>query len=125
MATKNKRQRAIKRADRWFSIYIRNKYGGRGCYTCGAVHRQMQCGHYISRGNHRIRWEEDNARPQCALCNLFRGGSVEDFRTRLVDEIGEERIEALNSIRTEKIPTEEIERLAKHWHEKCKENGYV
>ena len=115
----------MKRADRWFSIYIRNKYGGRGCYTCGATQRQMQCGHYLSRGLHNIRWEEDNARPQCALCNMFHGGSIEDFRTRLVEEIGEERIAELNRIAREKISTDRIEELATYWREKCKELGYV
>lgn len=56
--------------DTYFSQYIRNKYSVNGictCYTCGKKLpiKQMQNGHFISRGYLVTRWNENNCRPQC------------------------------------------------------------
>lgn len=61
----------------------------------------MQNGHYVSRSVKVLRWDEDNARPQCFGCNIMHGGRPIDFRINLIAEIGEDRVKQLESRRKE------------------------
>ena len=61
-------------ADKLFSEYIRKKNAKNGkvqCVTCGVWLdiREIQCGHFISRDKFAVRYDEDNAAPQCPVCN--------------------------------------------------------
>ena len=91
----------VKKLDQVFSIYIRKKYsdtfGMTTCYTCGklAHYKDMQNGHYISRGHMATRWDESNCRPQCVGCNVFKNGNYVEYAHRLLQEIGEEGLNAL------------------------------
>jgi len=69
------------------------------CYTCGAPHpvSEIDAGHYISRRFYATRYELDNIRPQCQGCNKYRGGEPMKFRSRLVADIGEERVKRLEA----------------------------
>lgn len=58
----------------------------------------MQCGHYITRSAKYVRWELDNLRPQCFVCNMRNQGMSHIFRERLVKELGEERIVELEQL---------------------------
>jgi hypothetical protein len=96
----------IKKLDKVFSLYIRHKYAKDGmvrCYTCTAMKppKEMQCGHFISRSYYILRWEEDNARPQCASCNLYHQGQQYEFGRRLEKEIGIGRIEQMMEIKNQ------------------------
>lgn len=89
-----------KELDRVFSLYIRNKYAEDGyvqCYTCGATKliKEIQCGHFVSRGNLATRFDEKNCRPQCAGCNVFGGGRVSTFAVKLEQECGEGTVSRL------------------------------
>lgn len=95
-----------KELDKWFSLYIRNKYAKNGmctCYTCGAVKdiKHIQNGHFVSRSYLATRFDEDNCRPQCVGCNLFGGGKPFEFEERLKKEIGEEKVEAMKRRRND------------------------
>ena len=90
--------------DAVFSQYIRNKYSVNGictCYTCGKKLpiKQMQNGHFISRGYLITRWNENNCRPQCAGCNIFGGGKPLDFEDHLKEELGDELVEEMKKSR--------------------------
>lgn len=91
----------VKKLDTAFSIYIRQKYsdhfGMTSCYTCGVRkhYKDMQNGHYISRGHMATRWDEENCRVQDAACNVFRNGNYVEYSHRLLKEIGEEGLDAL------------------------------
>ena len=98
-------QKAIDRADEWFSRYVRligaKRFGDviyAECYTCGGFFniKKMDCGHYIGRGHHTVRWEVNNARPQCTKCNCYQGGKHFEFEQRLLKEIG---IESVNELK--------------------------
>lgn len=92
------RTKLIQEADKAVSLYVRQKYanddGMVKCYTCGHfVHwKKIHCGHYISRYYKYTRWELDNLRPQCMMCNLWKKGDAFTFRANLVDELGESRV---------------------------------
>jgi hypothetical protein len=102
MADLNKKtyQQLINLLDKEVSIYVRNKAAVNGwcfCYTCGTPYpvSEIDAGHYISRRYYATRYELDNIRPQCSGCNKFRGGEPIKFRSRLVADLGEERVKQL------------------------------
>ena len=67
-----------KKADRLFSLYIRQKYSdNNGIATCVSCwkkdhYKNMHNAHFIERWCMKRRWEEDNCRPSCISCNSFR-----------------------------------------------------
>ena len=90
----------IKKLDTLFSKYIRIKFSKNGyceCYTCGRQYEiaKIQCGHFWSRKHQSVRWNEDNARPQCYGCNVGSYGRQYEFGLKLEAEIGTERFEEL------------------------------
>lgn len=108
MAKKKKRKRLtplpalIRKADRVFSLFIRNRDAvelqGR-CCTCNAP--GSQCGHYIKRGWHKLRWNPKNAALQCPRCNHFLDGNQDEFAVFLVNKYG---IDILNELHAQKFP---------------------
>ena len=69
-----------KKLDAIFSKYIRLKQADhRGyvtCVTCGKDdhYKNMQCGHFVSRGKLATRYDETNCNVQCVGCNMFKAG---------------------------------------------------
>lgn len=110
-AVKNDRNASKKnlmdRADMWFSRFIRinNLYTISQnepiakCYTCGKISasRYLECGHWQRRGYKSIRYDPNNARPQCKKCNYYRSGVPEVFEINLIKEIGEDKVLELKS----------------------------
>ena len=78
-----------KQADKVFSLYIRNRDGGR-CYTCGAVKpiNEMQNGHYVTRGCNQLRYNERNCHCQCVGCNIFKSGNMPEYAVALIKQYG-------------------------------------
>ncbi len=78
------RSGALRRADRWFSKYIRLRDASPGgeveCITCGKKShwRRAHAGHFVSRRKMSTRFEEHNASAQCPRCNLW--GAGEQYR---------------------------------------------
>lgn len=72
---------AKKKADRYFSEYIRKRdtaHNGYGkCITCGQFkpYEKLDCGHFISRRFEATRYDEKNANVQCQKCNRFENGN--------------------------------------------------
>ena len=104
---KTEKQKARDRADQWFSRYIRLKnamdYGGTivtKCYTCNKTYKvkDLDCGHYINREHISVRFNENNARPQCTYCNRYRSGKHFDFGVKLAKEIGAEEFDNLRQL---------------------------
>lgn len=71
---------AMKKADRYFSEYIRlrdaNSAGVVSCITCGQIVPYSECdaGHFIDRSAKNTRYNEQNVNGQCQRCNRFLGG---------------------------------------------------
>ena len=91
----------VKALDKLFSLFVRlsgaDKEGLVRCYTCPYVAhwKKIHAGHYISRWYKRTRWDENNVRPQCFSCNIWRKGNAVVFRHNLVDELGRELVEQM------------------------------
>lgn len=111
MPKKNKKtkKQLIKEADDAFSEYMRLKNsdwrGNVACYTCGAVKYWqkdgMQNGHFIKRDRMSLRYSEDNCRPQCVGCNIFRNGNYIEFTLRMIRDIGIDGVDELKRIGNE------------------------
>lgn len=98
---KSPRKKAIDDLDKVFSLYIRKRdmiSGWVQCFTCGALKpiEEMQCGHYVSRSHHSLRWDERNCHAQCVGCNIFKKGNMDEYAVRLVAMYGHSILEELN-----------------------------
>ena len=76
---KRSRKAIVKQLDTVFSQYIRRRDSQDdmcSCSTCGVVKpiKQMQAGHFMSRGKYSTRWDETNVHAQCAGCNMWKQG---------------------------------------------------
>ena len=82
--------------NRWI-VHVRDK--DRPCISCGRHHEgQWHAGHYLSRGaapQHAL--NPLNVWKQCAPCNTYLHGNQAAYRIRLVELIGLEKVEALES----------------------------
>lgn len=78
MKNKSDRSKAQAKADKYFSIFIRQRDSENGlarCVTCGKVISDPDCGHFISRRFQATRYDEQNAHAQCKRCNRFQNGN--------------------------------------------------
>lgn len=86
------RQSLINDLDFVFSRYIRIKEatsnGLVSCYTCDKIDswKNMQCGHFIKRGETLLRWDTRNAKCQCPECNVSLYGNIDVYEDRLDKE---------------------------------------
>jgi len=70
------------------------------CYTCDHELTLKTCncqlGHYLSRGAYPgLTFHSDNSRPQCYRCNVHLHGNTIEFRERLINEIGYNKVTEL------------------------------
>lgn len=63
------------RADKYFSLYIRERDKNKVCVTCGKRTSEKDCGHFISRRFESTRYDEKNSHGQCLKCNRFEYGN--------------------------------------------------
>lgn len=127
------RKRLILELDKYCSLYVRvssttnirptvqphirvcsNPTLGIGaCYTCGKrlPWKALHNGHFKSRQFIGTRFDFDNMRPQCEYCNVVLHGNINKYREKLIKEIGEERVLALDKKKSKKLSTVELEQL--------------
>jgi len=91
-----------KKLDAIYSQYIRRKYsdyrGYCSCVTCGVSKhvKHMQCGHYVPRTHLSLRYDERNTFPQCASCNVFQKGRMDEYAIFLINKFGDSILNELN-----------------------------
>tara|TARA_R110000787_G_scaffold156160_2_gene270058 strand:- start:1184 stop:1585 length:402 start_codon:yes stop_codon:yes gene_type:complete len=85
-----------KKLDQQFSLFIRLKdaddNGYNYCFTCNKFdhYKGLQCGHFVSRKYTATRFDEQNCKPQCPGCNIFRYGEQYKFGQKLGHDLAEE-----------------------------------
>jgi|TARA_R110000851_G_C13102234_1_gene568790 hypothetical protein len=95
MAARPSISKLKKQLDKWFSLYIRLKdsdgSGYNYCYTCNKrdYYKYLQNGHFISRRYLATRFDEENCKPQCPACNVFRYGEQYRFGQKLGKKLAE------------------------------------
>lgn len=97
----------IKEAQSAFNRYSRLRDAGRGCISCGStlghgsIGGDFDAGHFRSIGSApHLRFHEDNVHGQCKRCNRYLAGNAIAYRAGLVERIGAERVNALESDNT-------------------------
>jgi len=116
---KTARQRAIKKADDAFSLYIRTR--DKRCVLCGKE-TELTAGHLITRSRWSVRYDEDNVFCQCTSCNLKHEYYPEIFTAWYISRFGEKKYEELviKSQQPKKYTTQELLELAEYYKEKTR-----
>lgn len=91
-------------AQRWFNKWIKIRdcpYGDYiNCISCGKVTpvKESHASHFYSAGHYSaLRFHEDNVHASCIRCNTYMHGNLNEYRKRLVQKIGPERLEYLDN----------------------------
>lgn len=119
----------LKKLDTVFSKFIRlrvaDDLGYCECFTCGDRQhwKEMDCGHYISRGNLITRFSDVNCQVQCKKCNQLLSGNIQIFRRNLLSKYGHEIVLELEreSKRSVHLMQHEIDDLVEFYKQKIKD----
>jgi len=95
----------LKEAQAAFNAFVRGRDKDHPCISCGKppgsmteLHAGRDAGHYRSVGSaSHLRFHEDNCHAQCVKCNQWKAGNAVDYRIRLIERIGLEKVEALET----------------------------
>lgn len=92
-----------KRLDQLLKIVrYRNSLDGLSncCVTCKNRFpiSQLQCGHFIKRGNLCLKYEPKNLACQCVRCNRYLDGAQDKFAYFIIQEYGVDTLRALVEI---------------------------
>lgn len=103
MKTKKKKRsisKLKKELDRVFSIFIRQRDGGK-CYTCpfSKTWKDLQNGHFVPRQYLITRYDEVNCHSQCYACNMLYNGQPSAYAKRLEKDYGKGTVDLLESKR--------------------------
>lgn len=82
--------------DKLFAAYIRRRDEDQPCISCGKYFR-LEAGHYYSRTNLTLRFDEMNVHGQCEECNRYRNGNHAAFGRGIAIRYGGSVIEALDT----------------------------
>lgn len=122
------RKSLITALDKYVSHYIRLKDAQNGlatCVTCGDTKpwKEMQNGHYYSRGRFPTRWDEDNCHVQCLRCNLYLKGNYIKYTLYMIDTYGREFVDELGikSINPSKISSADLKGKIEEYKKKVNE----
>lgn len=125
------RKKLIRDLDSVFSKYIRLKdaFLEEGelvakCVTCGDIKawKQLQNGHYYSRGRYQTRWDEDNCHVQCMRCNVYLKGQYIQYTLFMIDMYGRDFVDELGikSINPAKISSVDLRVRTEEYKQKVK-----
>lgn len=106
-----------------FNKFIRLRDRSLPCISCGTFNGQRHAGHYKSIGAYpAIRFHPDNVHGQCAQCNNWKSANLTNYRINLIQKIGLEKVEWLESEHEPKRYTlAEIIEIKDYYKQKCKE----
>jgi hypothetical protein len=129
---KKKRKEALKTNSDWLrdTQKIVNKYirerdkDNPFCISCGKVINGVRhASHFMSSGGHsNIRFNTDNIWVSCYKCNVMLSGNQLPYRVRLIEKIGLERVEYIESIANEvrRYSIDELKEIQKEFKEKVR-----
>jgi hypothetical protein len=112
----------VKVAQTAFNAFVRARDADKPCISCGkppsTETNQTDAGHFRSVGSApHMRFVEDNIHGQCKHCNQYLAGNVLAYRKGLIERIGLERVEQIESDQTVRKYTKEgLQEIAKHYN---------
>lgn len=125
-AKKPTRGKLVKKLDVVFSQYVRlSNADSRGFCTCVTCGKQghwktggIQAGHFISRKHYSTRWNEDNVKPQCVACNVYRAGEQYKYSLYLGHNLSDELYQKSQKIT--KFTNVELQEMIDHYSSQLK-----
>ena len=118
------RREWLNEAQAAFNAFIRERDKNLPCISCGRFHQgQWHAGHFYSvAARSNLRFTEDNVHKQCQPCNTELSGNALEYRVRLIERIGAERVEALEcATEVVKWSIEDAKRIKAEYKAKLKE----
>jgi hypothetical protein len=103
--------------------YVNARDSGKPCISCGKPDRGVRnASHYKSRGsNSALRFNLWNIHSSCYSCNCEKSGNIGEYRPRLIDRIGAEKVEWLDCHpRSREYSPEYLKRLTRIFNKKTK-----
>lgn len=113
----------LAKAQEEFNRYIRVRDKDQPCISCGQTHNKMTAGHYKSVGAYpELRFCEDNCHGQCWYnCNSNRSGNIIEYRKRLEEKLGPERLAWIEGPHeTQNLTLEDIREIRQWFKNKTK-----
>ena len=101
--TTRRKPNLTKKLDKIFSAYIRLRdampSGYFRCVSCNQIKpfEQADCGHFFSRRNLSVRFDEDDCHAECKGCNRFSSDHLIAYQVNLIRKIGMQRFELLSA----------------------------
>lgn len=118
----------VKLAQQVFNKYIRERDKGGKCISCNTLLvGKFDAGHFYNANNHwSVRFDEDNVNGQCVHCNQHKHGNLLEYRTNLIELIGEAKFNALESEakKTRKYSIDELKEIISLYKSKLKRMSY-
>lgn len=114
----------LKETQQAFNEYIRLRDADKPCISCERHHQgKYDAGHYRSVGAcPELRFDEDNVHKQCSPCNTQLSGNILEYRIRLIQRIGADRVARLEGKHEPlKLSVEQIKALKAHFRAKVRE----
>lgn len=107
-----------------FNKYIRLRDKGQPCISCQKKPLKENAGHFFNANNHwNVRFDERNVHLQCEHCNTYLSGNLLEYRTNLINKIGNSEFLILEAEarKTRKFNKEELKEIMVIYKKKCKE----
>ena len=120
----NDKSTLVQLAQTLVNKYVRLRDKGKPCISCNYVgtDRQIHASHYKNVGGHQqLRFCTLNIWAGCSICNNYLSGNLVPYRVNLIDKIGLEKVEWLESNQERGHYTVEyLQRLIKVFRKKIK-----
>ena len=117
------RSQWLREAQIAFNQYVRKRDEKEACISCGRHHNgQYHAGHYLTVGSTpELRFHPFNNNKQCAPCNNHLSGNIVRYRPALIEKIGIDAVEWLESYhQPQKLSIDEIREIKEHYKEQLK-----
>lgn len=119
----------LKLAQAAFNAFIRERDKNQPCICCGEPLALVKyggsydCGHYRSIGSApHLRFDPRNAHAQRKQCNRWGSGRAVDYRLGLIERIGLEEVESLESDNAvQKWTIDQLQAIIQEYKQKIKE----
>lgn len=113
----------VKLAQQVFNKFIRLRDAGQNCISCNKKPLKENAGHFYNANNHwNVRFNELNVHLQCEYCNTHLHGNLIEYRTNLINKIGNSDFLILEaeSKKTRKFSIDELKDLITVYKAKIK-----
>lgn len=113
----------LKLTQQVFNKFIRLRDKGNVCISCQKKPLKENAGHLYNANNHyNVRFDERNVHLQCEHCNTYLSGNLLEYRTNLINKIGNSEFLKLEdeARKTRKFTKEELKEIMAEYKKKIK-----